>query len=220
MVNPSWEDFSSIGMTKDQQTEERILEAAQRVFVRRGMSGARTQEIADEAGVNRALINYYFRSKDKLADAVFLRVARSLFPALMRTLASDLPFREKLQATIDLEFDTLAKHPFLPLYVLAELQYHPERLQAFLNQSLPLNQMRTVVLSKLQQQLDAEAEAGRLRPSRAEDVLVTLISLMIFPFAASSMIETVLGFSQEDQEVMRERRRADLADFVLRGLRP
>lgn len=207
-------------MTKDQQTEERILEAAQRVFVRRGMSGARTQEIADEAGVNRALINYYFRSKDKLADAVFLRVARSLFPALMRTLASDLPLREKLQATIDLEFDTLAKHPFLPLYVLAELQYHPERLQGFLNQSLPLNQMRTVVLSKLQQQLDAEAEAGRLRPSRAEDVLVTLISLMIFPFAASSMIETVLGFSQEDQQAMRERRRADLADFVLRGLGP
>ena len=65
-------------------TEARILEAAHRVFVRRGVAAARTQEIADEAGVNKALLHYYYRSKEKLANAVFLQAARAMFPPASR----------------------------------------------------------------------------------------------------------------------------------------
>ena len=73
----------------DLQTEERILDAARKVFIRRGTSGARMQEIAAEAGVNQALLHYYFRSKERLSVAVFQQLASRLFPALIMTLASD-----------------------------------------------------------------------------------------------------------------------------------
>ncbi len=205
---------------ESQQTEERILEAAQRVFVRRGMAGARTQDIAEEAGVNRALINYYFRSKDKLAEAVFLRIARSLFPDLIQALGSDLPLREKLQKAIDIEFDVLMANPFMPSYILAELQYHPDRLRAFITKAIPIERVRETIFTHLQQQLDEEAAAGRIRPTRADDLMVMLISQLIFPFAAAGMLEHLLGLSEEDRAALVQRRRADLADFILRGLTP
>lgn len=205
---------------EDQQTEERILAAAQRVFVRSGTSGASSQEIADEAGVNRALINYYFRSKQKLADAVFIRVASTLFPELLKTLMSDLPLREKIQKAVDIELGILSKNPYLPSYVLAELQYNPDRLKELMGQVIPVQMLRSAVFSRLQAQLDAEAQAGRLRPTRAEDLMIMLISLMIFPFAASGVIESILGINRKEQEAMIERRRNDLVTFIFNGLRP
>ena len=203
-----------------QETETRILNAAQRVFIRRGMSGARTQEIADEAGVNRALINYYFRSKEKLADAVFARVAGSLFPNLLKTLGSAMPLPEKLARAVEIELDGLSSNPFLPLYVLSELQYHPRRLKALVENVVPVKMLRHEVLATLQEQLDEGAANGEFRPTRAEDLLVMLISLLIFPFAAAGMIENLLGLDEMARKAMIERRREDLAEFVLKGLRP
>lgn len=202
---------------KEEQTETRILEAAQRVFVRKGIAGARTEDIAKEAGVNRALINYYFRSRDKLAEAVFVRVAQSLFPRLMQALLSEMPLREKLQEVIDIELTELSANPFMPLYVLTELQYHPMRLQSLLTQVIPVEKMQQQLLSTLQHQLDAEVESGSLRPTMAEDLIVMLISLLIFPFAASVMIKTMIGLDEEARSAMIARRRKDLTDFILRG---
>ena len=207
-------------MAKDQQTEDRILEAAQLVFTRSGLAGARTQDIADEAGVNRALINYYFRSRDNLAQAVFLRAAGSLFPALMKTLAGEAPIEMKVRRVIDLEYDMLNENPYLPLYVLAELQYHPEKLRSLLHEKLPVADMKKAVIPTLQAQLDAAAAEGKMRPTQAEDLLLTLISLIIFPFAASGMIDIMMGISPADLRAMRNRRRDELAGFILRGLQP
>lgn len=204
----------------DTATENRILEAAHRVFVRRGTAGARTQEIADEAGVNKALLHYYFRTKEKLAEAVFVRAARSLFPNLLRTLASDRPLPEKLDAVVNAELDMLAANPFLPGYVLAEMQYRPDRLRGLVSQVIPIEQMRGAVLETLQRQLDAEAEAGRLRPIRAEDLIVRLMALLVFPHAAAPMLEVMLGLDADDREALRDRHRQELSRFMLNGLRP
>src|SRR6185436_16021584 len=89
----------------DGTTEQRILDAAHAVFIRRGTAGARMQEIAEEAGVNKALLHYYFRSKERLAEAVFRRVALQLFPPLIGVLSSpDLSIEEKVARVIELEF--------------------------------------------------------------------------------------------------------------------
>ena len=103
--------------TTDLDTETRILEAAHRVFVRRGVAAARTQEIADEAGVNKALLHYYFRTKKKLSDAVFLQAAGRLFPQMLRALASDVPLREKLQAAINAQMDAVEASPFRQVFL-------------------------------------------------------------------------------------------------------
>src|SRR5438094_8998727 len=96
---------------RDGTTEARILDAAHAVFVRRGTAGARMQEIAAEAGVNQALLHYYFRSKDRLSKAAFERAAAQFMPAVVRVLASDAPLEAKVARIIDLELDHLARAP-------------------------------------------------------------------------------------------------------------
>jgi AcrR family transcriptional regulator len=200
------------------ETEARILEAAHRVFLRRGTTGARTQEIADEAGVNKALLHYYFRTKERLAEAVFLRAAQTLFPRMLQVLASDLPLPEKLQQAVDVELDLLAANPYLPGYLIAEFQYRPDHLREVLGRVIPFSEMQQAVLGKLQHQLDAEAEAGRLRPTRAEDLIVALIAQLVFPFAAAPMLEVGLGIDAAAHRAMMARRRTDLVPALMRSL--
>ena len=82
---------------KDISAEEKILAAAKKVFTRNGMDGARMQDIADEAGINKALLHYYFRSKDKLFQVIFVQEAKKFFPKIKMIFESDLPLFEKTQ---------------------------------------------------------------------------------------------------------------------------
>jgi TetR/AcrR family transcriptional regulator len=86
----------SSSQSRDRDTEQRILDAAHAVFVRHGTAGARTQEIAKEAGVNSALLHYYFRTNDRLAGAVFQRAAMQFMPADIRVLGSDAEHEQKV----------------------------------------------------------------------------------------------------------------------------
>jgi AcrR family transcriptional regulator len=204
--------------TDASDTETQILEAAHRVFLRRGTAGARTQEIADEAGVNKALLHYYFRTKERLAEAVFLRAARTLFPQMLEVLASARPLREKIQRAVEVELDLLDQNPYLPGYIISEFQYRPEAFRDLLTNALPVEAVRRAVFEKIQAQLDAEAEAGRLRPARAEDFVVSLMAQLVFPYAAAPVLDTILGLDDEARQAMTERRRRGLADALLRSL--
>src|SRR5437667_10064035 len=100
----------------DGETETRILDAARAVFIRRGTAGARMQEIAAEAGVNQALLHYYFRSKERLSDAVFQQMASRLFPAVVQVLGGELSLADKIDRIVALYLENLSANPFLPAY--------------------------------------------------------------------------------------------------------
>src|SRR3954463_15825334 len=102
----------------DAGTETRILDAAHAVFMRRGTAGARMTEIAREAGVNHALVHYYFRSKQRLAEAVFRRAIGQFFPAMIGVLASDAPLDEKVRLVAAAQIDMLLENRYLPGYLL------------------------------------------------------------------------------------------------------
>lgn len=205
---------------RDQLTEERILSAAHRVFVQRGTAGARMQQIADAAGVNKALLHYYFRSKERLAEAVFLRSARMLFPTMMRVLASDLPLREKLEQAVRTELALLEEHPFLPGYILSELQYRPDRLPALLEQAGVPKEQRRRVLAGLKESIDVEVKAGRMRPTRPDQLLLVLMALIVFPHVAAPMLQAVMGLNNAQREELLAWRARELGEFVVRGFRP
>jgi len=112
-------------MDRTQATEDRILEAAREVFLRRGTAGARMRQIAEAADVNKALLHYYFDDKATLAEAVFLRAARGLFPRVLEVLRSEAPVEEKVRRVVELEIEHLSANPFLPGYVLTEV--HSQR---------------------------------------------------------------------------------------------
>src|SRR3954464_7332059 len=97
--------------TRDGETEQRILDAARTVFIRRGTAGARMQEIAKEAGVNQALLHYYFRSKERLSTAVFQQFGARVFPAVIHALGGDASIDEKIDRIIALYLDNLSANP-------------------------------------------------------------------------------------------------------------
>lgn len=207
---------------RDGETEQRILEAARTVFIRRGTAGARMQEIAAEAGVNQALLHYYFRSKDRLSTAVFQQVARGIFPPLAATLGSDAPLDTKIEQLIHIYLDNLSRSPFLPGYLLAELHHHPERLSELLGSvigSQPAPVMAAVV-AKLAQQINERVAAGTMRPISPVQFVMNLISLCVFPFAARPMLRIVFGMDDPAFAQFIAERKRELPELYRNALRP
>ena len=180
------------------------------------------QEVADEAGVNKALLHYYFRSKERLAQAVFERAVRALMPGVVKTLVSDLPLEEKVRTVVELEIDMLRRRPYLPVYILGELTRRPERIQGVFELVLggALGRMGEGVLSRLGDQLEAEAAAGRIRAIAPEEFILNIFSMVIFPFAGRPLLRVVLGLDDEEYDALIERRKETLPAFIMSALRP
>jgi AcrR family transcriptional regulator len=200
-------------MAGDPTTEERIFDAARRVFLQQGPQ-ARMQDVAVEAGITQSLLHYYYRSRDRLFEAVFRKEASRLIPREIGILNSDLSIQEKVETIVDDYLDFLQKNPHLPSFVAYELNYHPERLQEF---------MRSVGkpdLQKLSQQIESCVEEGTMMPIPPEQFLVNLLSLCVFPFIARPMLHAVLGFDDEAFAGFIEYRKDHLPTFFLNALRP
>jgi TetR/AcrR family transcriptional regulator len=208
--------------TPSPSAEERILDAAHRVFLRRGSAGARTQEIADEAGVNKALLHYYFRTKERLAAAVFRRAASRLLPPVIATLGSDDDLETKVARVVEIELDVLLAHPYLPGYIIAELTHQPERARQFVAAltGMSIDDLAPRVLGTLTEQIRERVHDGRMRPIATEQFLLNLLSLCIFPFAARPMVQAILRLDDDGFTRFIARRKRELPTFFLQALRP
>jgi len=212
----------SSSQSRDRDTEQRILDAAHVIFFRRGTAGARMQEIAKEADVNSALLHYYFRSKERLAEAVFQRAAMQLMPAVMRILGSDAELEAKVEQVVDVELEQLQKTPYLPGYILSELTHHPERARQLFSTMAGLTpaEIGARVFKVLGAQINRRVKAGRMHPIAPEQFAINLLALCVFPFAARPMVMALAGLDQAGFNHFIERRRRELAPFFLRAMRP
>jgi TetR/AcrR family transcriptional regulator len=206
----------------DGDTEQRILRAAHRVFVRRGTDGARLQEIADEAHVNKALLHYYFRTKDRLAAAVFQRVVRQELPRVFEILASDLTIEEKVRQAVTQLLDRLSQAPYAPGYILSELSRHPERVHQFVEAILGVEARGVVpgLRRTLGHQIAERVRQGTMRDVTVEQFAINLQSLCLFPFVARPMLCAVLQLDDEGFARFVAERKRTLPDFFLAALRP
>ncbi len=208
--------------SRDGETEQRILDAARTVFLRRGTAGARMQEIAQEAGVNQALLHYYFRSKEGLSGAVFKQIASRIFPALVQTLGAEISLDEKIDRLVAVYLDNLSRNPFLPGYLLSELHHHPERVPQMLGAAIGAEPNRVLppLFEKLGRQIEEGVRAGTMRSISPEQFAINLISLCIFPFAARPMLSIVFGMDDKAFARFIEQRRTELPSFFRNALRP
>lgn len=207
----------------DGDTETRILDAAHAVFVRVGTSGARMQEIADEAGVNKALLHYYFRSKDRLASAVFGRVARSLFPRLGMAATANVDIETKVRVIIATYLNEFERTPYAPGYVICEMNQNPDRAKQLIDLlGAPLTNGEPAIpfLGVLAAQIQERVAAGQMRPIPPRQFLANLVSLCVFPFAARPMLCVVFRMDDAGFRDFIEERKATLPDFFLNSLRP
>jgi AcrR family transcriptional regulator len=203
-------------------TETRILDAAHAVFLRSGTAGARMQEIADEARVNKALLHYYFRNKERLAGAVFERVARGLFSRVGQVATADMDLEEKVRAIIAVYLDQFAETPYAPGYLICEMNQNPDRAEQLL-EAIGGPQTRTTtipILTKLGAQIHTRIQAGTMRPISPRQFMANLVSLCVFPFAARPMMCAVFRMDDVSFREFIEERKTSLPEFFLNALRP
>ena len=199
----------------DQETRERILHAAHVVFTRKGTAGSRTQEIAAEAGVNKALVHYYFGTKAALADAIFERALATLTPLIWGILGDPArTIEQKVRAIVKAQMDFHASRPYFAGYMVAELHSEPDRIARI------MARRGTIPVDALAKQLRDEARAGRIRAISPQQFVATMMGLLIFPFAVRPALCQLLHLDAGGWQAFIEERRRQLPDFILAGLRP
>jgi len=197
---------------KKDNTEERILDAAKSVFIRKGMDGARMQEIADEAGINKALLHYYFRTKQKLFETIFKQAFGQIFPDIKTLIHSELPIEKKLGIFIEKYISLLQQNPFLPSFILKEISRDPEFLASVIKK-------QGVNIRELFQMLETEIKAGKIRKMDARDLIINILGLSIFPFAAGPLM--IIMFFEKDQKAYKNfliRRKETVKEFILNSI--
>jgi AcrR family transcriptional regulator len=196
-------------------TKALILEAALRVFARSGTAGARTREIAAEAGVNNALVHYYFGTKAQLAEAVFAQTIEGFLPGVFGVLAEPaLSLETKIREVASRQVAFHYSHPWLAGYLLSEIHTHPQVVRALVAKTgrPPVHVIRD--------QVDQAVAAGEIRPISAESLIVNLISMCVFPSAARPLLEQLLGGNEGTFDVFLKERSTHVADFIIAALRP
>ncbi len=112
----------------DKSAEQKILEAAKQVFMENGLDGARMQDIADKAGINKALLHYYFRSKDKLFERIFVEEAQKFMPKVSTIMLSEISLFEKIEKFMSEYIDTLSQNPLLANFIMNEINRNPKEM--------------------------------------------------------------------------------------------
>lgn len=195
-------------------TEEKIKQAARVVFIQKGMSGARMQEIADLAGINKALLHYYYRSKELLFQAIFQDIIKDFIPGLFMILNSDIPLEVKIYQLSDKYISFLSTHSDMPLFILNELQRHPQKLIKNLSFGSRPD------LSALSRQLKEAAENGIIKAVSTESFLMNLVSLLVFPFAARHLFQAITGMDDGAFEAFLKRRKTEVPKYIMDALSP
>lgn len=199
---------------KDKNTEQLILQAARRVFIEKGLAGARMQDIADRAGFNKALLHYYFTSKEKLFDLVFEQEFGNFFSNLAGIVSSDLPLFEKIESIVSLDIERMTQFPGLPNFVLNEMSRNPEVILKRLKK-IPVEK----VLGGFQKQINSEVKKGTIKKISADQLFINIQSLCIFPFISRPMIKGLMQMDEKAYQAMIQKRKTEVAQFIISAIK-
>ncbi len=195
-------------------SEEIILQAAHKIFKQKGFDGATVQDIATEAGTPKSMVNYYFRSKEKLFSGIFHREFINFLSGLVTFVNSNATLKEKIQKIVALDIDRLTQIPELPVFIINEIHRNPEIV--FKNiESIPVKKM----LAGLNEQINLELKKGTIKKINAEDLLINIQSLTIFPILAKPMLMKIFTLNEKSYAAMMEKRKTDVVDIVWQSIK-
>src|SRR5437016_6854767 len=199
---------------RPEQSRAAILKAAVREFAQEGVAGARTDAIAQSAGVNKALLYYYFKDKEALYDAVLDHVFGGVRAAIHEALSRPLPPREKLASYVCAHFDYIASNPLYPRIVQAEFLRagrDPSRLER-----IAKHYFRPVFL-ELSALLKEGEQSGEFRRVDPIHFIPSMISVIVFYFNTAPIMKLMTGVDPMSPERLAERRSA-VIDFISAAL--
>ena len=198
---------------KEETTEQQILNAAKIVFQAKGMAAARMQEIADEAGINKAMVHYYYRSKQLLFEAVFNQAFSLLAPQLSIILNDDSSIEDKIKNFTTDYTSFMMKHPYLPNFIIQELNRNEDfiiKIKA--HQKFPN-------LDKFKLKLDEEISKEILKPIEADQLFVNILALNIFPFLGKPLIKAFTNKDDKTYKTFLESRKTEVANFIINSIK-
>jgi AcrR family transcriptional regulator len=194
------------------ETEAIILDAARKIFINKGFDGATMQMIAEEAGINKALLHYYYRSKDRLFEGIFKEAFGKMIPKLQQLLLSDEPFIAKIGMFVDSYISSLQNVPEIPIFILHELRRNPDRVVLLVKNS----GIKPALFVEL---VNNEIAKGNIRQTDPIHLLVNMLAMCIFPFAARPIIE---GFILNNDEAafnsFIEKRKSEVTQFIINSI--
>jgi len=202
-----------VNKNKDQSTEEKILAAAKKVFIEKGMAGARMQDIADEAGINKALLHYYFRSKEKLFQVIFKAAAGNLFPRIQSILTSNLPLFDKIEQFTNDYIEIVIENPYLPLFVLNEMNKQRDNFIEKIFGGKPPE------MHLLAAQIEKEVKKGTIKKTSPGHLIINMISMCIFPFIGKPMIQIIMQLDELQFRNMMEQRKKLVSTFIIDSIK-
>jgi TetR/AcrR family transcriptional regulator len=198
----------------DKQTEEKIFEAATDVFIEKGMDGARMQDIADHAGINKALLHYYYRTKDRLFNAVFEKIAGQMFKKFAPVFDENISLEEKIRFFFKEHITFLQKNPRLPGFLLNEINHNPARIKKLIQQ---------IDVNKLWMTLEAqhkdELKKYNITRETMPQLMSSIAAISVFPFAARGILEVLFEKMNINFNDYMEERKEYAADFVIKAIK-
>ncbi|PWV57084.1 TetR/AcrR family transcriptional regulator [Chitinophaga sp. S165] len=202
-------------MAQERNTEELIIEAARRIFIKRGLAGARMQDIADEAGINKAMLHYYYRSKEKLFEIVFDEAFSKMVGRLGAVLNKPMPIEEKIRTLIDHYITSIAETPYVPIFVLNEINQQPEMMikRVSSQPSFP------DIMAFMKEVVEA-GKKGIIKEISPLQLFLNIVSMCIFPFVARPLIQGIFQQDNIQFNMLIEERKKLVGDVIISWLKP
>lgn len=202
---------------KEKPTEEIILDAAMKVFTKKGFAATRTEEIAKEAGINRALLHYYYRDKQTMFNLIFESRFKEFFKGLFVIFEADnISLFDKIRRMVEHEINTLTKHPDLARFIITEIAQTPELLIDY-GKKLGINPR--LIIDEFEKQVSKEVSTGSIRPIAGKQLLVNIMSLCIYPFVAKPIIQTMMTVDETAFYQMSEQRKKEVSEFIINAIK-
>lgn len=181
-------------LVPDLSAEQKIKEAARKVFLEFGFDGCTSRQIAKEAGINVALVNYYFKSKNQLFQLVFKAVMEDFLNTMLEVFKTDLSLENKVRIFIEREFEFLSKHPDIPLFVIGQLS---KKQGCNLSE---LGLLQQLAATGVFEQCIKAQEEGKMRKVEIFSIMTILKANCHFPVMARPLIQDIHGMSDEEYE--------------------
>lgn len=201
----------------NQPTEQTILEVAEKLFLEKGFEATSTTQIAKVVGCNQALIHYYFRTKDNLFNTIFEQKFRFFFQQLFDIEGvKSMGFEDKVRHLIISHFSLLEDNPQIPLLIIRELSRKPEQVAMLRDKLRELPEKLFVTLNN---DLQEEIKAGRIRPVSLIDIMIPAISMNVALFVMMPVVEQVMQMNEQQKKNLINHRRNANVDFILHSIR-
>ena len=200
-------------MVKMITNEQLILEAANKVFKEKGYDGTTMQDIADVANTTKSMVNYYFRSKEKLFGIVFKAQFLEFYEGTIRLVKSDLPLYDKIVNIVEDDTEKILKFPLLPIFILNEINRNPSIVFSL------ISNLSSEALGTLDKQISREVRNGKIKKISAIDLLTIVRSLTVFPFLLKGIQMKSLKLTEEQMNFKLKARKKMIVELVWNSLK-